>query len=40
MGALTGFRLPRIPLPRPEVDLSKWAVVAYLQYTSEPEHWA
>ena len=39
MGAQTGFRLPRICLPRPDIDLSKWAVVACDQYTSEPEYW-
>jgi len=39
MGTDTGFRLPRIYLPRPEVDLKKWAVVACDQYTSEPEYW-
>jgi len=39
MGAQTGFRLPRICLPRPELDLAKWAVVACDQYTSEPEYW-
>jgi hypothetical protein len=39
MGTDTGFRLPRICLPRPEIDLNKWAVVACDQYTSEPEYW-
>jgi hypothetical protein len=39
MGAPTGFRLPRICLPRPGIDLSKWAVVACDQYTSEPDYW-
>ena len=39
MGARTGFRLPRICLPRPDIDLSKWAVVACDQYTSEPDYW-
>jgi hypothetical protein len=39
MGAHTGFRLPRILLPRPDIDLRKWAVVACDQYTSEPEYW-
>jgi len=39
MGAQTGFRLPRICLPRPDIDLSKWAVVACDQYTSEVEYW-
>lgn len=39
MGAPTGFRLPRVLLPRPGIDLSKWAVVACDQYTSEPDYW-
>lgn len=39
MGVPTGFRLPRISLPRPGVDLAKWAVVACDQYTAEPEYW-
>jgi hypothetical protein len=39
MGAHTGFRLPRTCLPRPDIDLKTWAVVACDQYTSEPEVW-
>ena len=39
MGVHTGFRLPRICLPRPGIDLKKWAVVACDQYTSEPAYW-
>lgn len=35
----TGFRLPRLCLPAPGVDLARWAVVACDQYTSEPEYW-
>jgi hypothetical protein len=35
----TGFRLPRICLPRPGIDLRKWAVIACDQHTSEPEYW-
>lgn len=35
----SGFRLPHLHLPRPGVDLAKWAVVACDQYTSEPEYW-
>ena len=34
-----GFRLPSTCLPRPDIDLKKWAVVACDQYTSEPEYW-
>jgi hypothetical protein len=37
--APTGFRLPHLLLPRPGLDLSKWAVVACDQYTAEPEYW-
>ena len=33
------FRLPRILLPRPGIDLAKWAVIACDQYTSEPDYW-
>lgn len=40
MAVPTGFRLPRVCLPRPGIDLSRWAVVACDQYTSEPEYWA
>lgn len=39
MGAQTCFRLPRILLPSPGIDLAKWAVIACDQYTSEPEYW-
>ena len=34
-----GYRLPRMLLPRPGIDLRKWAVIACDQYTSEPEYW-
>jgi len=33
------FRLPRLLLPRPGIDLAKWAVIACDQYTSEPDYW-
>jgi hypothetical protein len=39
MDARAGFRLPRICLPRPGIDLRKWAVIACDQHTSEPEYW-
>lgn len=39
MNATPGFRLPHLCLPRPGVDLHKWAVVACDQYTSEPAYW-
>jgi hypothetical protein len=31
--------VPRILLPKPGVDLAKWAVIACDQHTSEPEYW-
>jgi hypothetical protein len=31
--------VPEIVLPKPGVDLHKWAVIACDQYTSEPEYW-
>ncbi|MFO1220015.1 MAG: DUF1015 domain-containing protein [Burkholderiaceae bacterium] len=39
MTAPAGYRLPRICLPRPGIDLKKWAVIACDQHTSEPEYW-
>lgn len=39
MQASTAFRLPRLCLPRPGIDLAKWAVVACDQYTAQPEYW-
>ncbi len=37
--SLYGLSPAHILLPRAGVDLSKWAVVACDQYTSEPEYW-
>ncbi|MCC7284882.1 MAG: DUF1015 domain-containing protein [Burkholderiaceae bacterium] len=37
--AVTGFRLPRLLLPRPGIDLRKWAVIACDQHTAEPAYW-
>ena len=34
-----GIQVPRIYLPRPGVDLTKWAVIACDQFTSQPEYW-
>jgi hypothetical protein len=34
-----GVQVPRFLLPRPGIDLSKWAVVACDQFTSQPEYW-
>ena len=39
MHASTGFRLPHLCLPRPGIDLQKWAVIACDQYTAEPDYW-
>ncbi len=34
-----GLSTPQVYLPRKGVDLSKWAVVACDQFTSQPEYW-
>ena len=34
-----GFIVPEILLPKKTVDLSKWAVVACDQFSSEPAYW-
>ena len=34
------IQIPEILLPAKEIDLSKWAVVACDQYTSQPDYWA
>jgi hypothetical protein len=34
-----GIAIPRVLLPRPDVDPTRWAVVACDQYTSEPQYW-
>jgi len=34
-----GLQAPNILIPSKEVDLSKWAVVACDQFTSQPEYW-
>ncbi len=34
-----GVQVPRFLLPHPGIDLSKWAVVACDQFTSQPEYW-
>lgn len=33
------MQVPDIYLPRPGVDLNKWAVIACDQFTSQPEYW-
>ncbi|HEB64367.1 MAG TPA: DUF1015 domain-containing protein, partial [Chloroflexi bacterium] len=34
-----GIQIPEILLPREGIDLTKWAVIACDQFTSEPEYW-
>ncbi|MEA2102805.1 MAG: DUF1015 domain-containing protein [Thermodesulfobacteriota bacterium] len=34
-----GLHVPDILVPRHDIDLSRWAVVACDQYTSQPEYW-
>ncbi|MEC8931015.1 MAG: DUF1015 domain-containing protein [Candidatus Latescibacterota bacterium] len=31
--------VPRIMLPRPDIDLAKWSVIACDQHTSDPQYW-
>lgn len=37
--ATIGAAAPEIMMPKPGIDMTKWAVVACDQYTSEPEYW-
>jgi len=34
-----GVQSPQVLLPRHGADLTKWAVIACDQYTSQPEYW-
>jgi uncharacterized protein (DUF1015 family) len=34
-----GIQIPQVYLPKPGTDLSKWAVIACDQFTSQPEYW-
>lgn len=34
-----GVQIPQIYLPKGDIDLSKWAVIACDQFTSEPQYW-
>lgn len=34
------FRAPRLLLPRADIDLRRWSVIACDQYTSDPVYWA
>ena len=40
MNAFTGFRPPRLLLPRADLDLRRWCVIACDQYTSDSAYWA
>lgn len=35
-----GIQIPRVYLPGPGIDPTKWAVIACDQFTSQPEYWA
>jgi hypothetical protein len=34
-----GIQIPQLQLPKPGTDLTKWAVIACDQFTSQPEYW-
>ncbi|HET6595517.1 MAG TPA: DUF1015 domain-containing protein [Anaerolineales bacterium] len=34
-----GIQIPQVYLPKPGTDLTKWAVIACDQFTSEPDYW-
>jgi hypothetical protein len=34
-----GIQIPQVYLPKPGTNLTKWAVIACDQFTSEPEYW-
>lgn len=34
-----GIQIPQVYIPKPNIDLRKWAVIACDQFTSEPEYW-
>ncbi|MBA4380695.1 MAG: DUF1015 domain-containing protein, partial [Anaerolinea sp.] len=34
-----GIQIPRLYLPKKGIDLTKWAVIACDQFTSQPEYW-
>lgn len=40
MSTHAGFRAPLIQLPRPGIDLGRWATIACDQHTAEPRYWA
>lgn len=35
-----GIQIPQVYLPKPGTDLTKWAVIACDQFTSQPEYWS
>ncbi|MBK1714932.1 DUF1015 domain-containing protein [Rubrivivax gelatinosus] len=39
MRAASSFRLPQLLLPRPDLALPRWCVIACDQYTSDPGYW-
>ncbi|MBE0474152.1 DUF1015 domain-containing protein [Rhodoferax sp.] len=34
-----GIQIPQVYLPKPGIDLQKWAVIACDQFTAEPQYW-
>lgn len=34
-----GVQIPQVYIPKPNIDLSKWSVIACDQFTSEPDYW-
>ena len=34
-----GIQIPQVYLPKSGTDLTKWAVIACDQFTSQPEYW-
>ncbi len=40
MGQDRSVRVPRVLLPRPGIDVARWAVIACDQFTAEPDYWA
>lgn len=34
-----GFQIPDVLLPKPDLNLTKWSVIACDQYTSQPTYW-
>src|SRR5512138_2895519 len=35
-----GIQIPQVYLPKKATDLTKWAVIACDQFTSQPEYWS